>query len=346
MSVRPRVSVIIPARNEAATIAACVRSVLAQGVAGGIEVVVADGRSTDDTARLARSEGAIVVDNPRRITPAGLNAALAVAQGDVIVRFDGHAEMPAGYVNACLRALAEEPGAVGVGGWFNIEGRGAWGRATAAALASRFGVGNPRLRRRPRPGEGRIDVDTFMLGCWPATALRAQGGWDERFVRNQDFELNYRLRRAGGRIVFDPAIWSIYRPRETLQDIGRQYCDYGRFKALTVVTAPESIRPRHLAPVALFALALAAVVPTRLTRAARAGLALYYALLAAVTVRSGGGWRTFPVLVTIHAAWGAGLLAGLARNVVHPRRDDFPGRCAAGRGTGSGYAIVGNTRTR
>jgi succinoglycan biosynthesis protein ExoA len=345
MTVRPRVSVIIPARNEAATIVACVRSVLAQDVAGGIEVVVADGRSSDDTARLARSAGATVVDNPRRTTPAGLNAALALAQGDVIVRFDGHAEMPPGHVNACLRALAEEPGAVGVGGWFNIEGRGAWGRATAAALASRFGVGNPRLRRRPRPGGGRVEVDTFMLGCWPATALRAQGGWDERFVRNQDFELNYRLRRAGGRLVFDPAIWSIYRPRESLRDIGRQYCDYGRFKALTLVTAPGSIRPRHLAPVALFALALAAVVPNRLTRAARAGLALYYALLAAVTVRSGGGWRTFPVLVTIHAAWGAGLLAGLARLVMRTRLDD-PGRYAAGRGTGSGYTIVGNTRTR
>ena len=309
----PRVSVIVPARNEAANIVACVRSILAQDLAGGLEVIVADGRSTDDTAGLARSAGAVVVDNPRQITPAGLNAALGAARGEVIVRFDGHAEMPAGYVAACLRALEEEPRAASVGGWCKIEGRGPWGRALAAALASRFGVGNPRPRRPPRPGDGRVDVDGFAFGAWPADVLRAHGGWDERFLRNQDFELSYRLRRAGGRVVFDPAIWSVYRPRESLPAIARQYWDYGRFKALAFATAPASIRPRQLVPVGLLAVALAALTPSRLARPARVGLGLYGALLAAVTARSEGGWRTFPVLATIHAAWGSGLLLGLAR---------------------------------
>jgi succinoglycan biosynthesis protein ExoA len=309
----PRVSVIVPARNEAADIVACVRSVLAQDVPGGLEVIVADGRSTDGTADLARSAGAIVVDNPRRITPAGLNAALGAARGEVIVRFDGHAEMPQGYVAACVRALEEEQGALSVGGWCRIEGRGPWGRALAAALASRFGVGNPRPRRPPNPGDARVDVDGFAFGCWHADVLRRHGGWDERFLRNQDFELSHRLRRAGGRVVFDPAIWSIYRPRETLGAIAQQYRDYGRFKALAFTTAPRSIRPRQLAPVGLVVTAVAAALPSRLARPARGLLALYGALLAAVTARSGGGWRTFPVLATIHGAWGGGLLLGLGR---------------------------------
>ena len=317
---RPRVSVIVPARNEAANIVSCVRSILAQELSGDLEVIVADGRSTDDTASLARSAGAIVVDNPKGITPAGLNAALAAARGDVIVRFDGHAEMPPGYVAACLRALEEEPNAASVGGWCRIEGKGPWGRALAGALASRFGVGNPRPRRQPQPGEGRVDVDGFAFGAWPADVLHAHGGWDERFLRNQDFELSSRLRRAGGRVVFDPAIWSVYHPRESLSAIARQYWDYGRFKALAFVTAPTAIRPRQLAPIGLVAVGLAALMPSRLARPARVVVALYGALLATVTSRSEGGWRTLPVLATIHAAWGSGLLVGLARIGARRRR--------------------------
>lgn len=311
--VPPRVSVIVPARNEAAYIVSCVRSVLAQDVPGGLEVIVADGRSTDDTASLAHSAGAVVIDNARRITPAGLNAALAAASGEVIVRFDGHAEMPPGYIAACLRALDEEAGALSVGGWCRTEGRGPWGRAMAAALASRIGTGNPRLHRPPSPGEGRADVEGFPFGCWRADVLRRHGGWDERFFRNQDYELSYRLRRSGGRVVFDPAIWSVYRPRESFTAIARQYWDYGRFKALAFAAAPGSIRPRQLAPVGLLAAAVTAVAPSSLARPARVFLALYGAVLAAVTARSNGGWRTFPVLATIHATWGTGLILGLSR---------------------------------
>src|SRR3954471_18849196 len=98
MADAPRVSVVVPARDEAAHIEACVRSILAQEVEGGLEVVVVDGRSSDDTAAIARAAGATVVDNPDRVIPAALNRGLAAARGEVVVRFDAHAEMPPGYV--------------------------------------------------------------------------------------------------------------------------------------------------------------------------------------------------------------------------------------------------------
>ncbi len=316
---RPRVSVIVPARNEADYIGPCVRSIVMQQVSGGLEVIVADGRSSDETARLAREAGAVVVDNPRQITPTGLNAALAAAQGEVVVRFDAHAVMPPGYVEASIQALEEEPGVAGAGGWRQVDANGPWGRAIGAALASRFGIGNPRLWRRPRPGEGRVDVDTFNLGSWRAEDLRAQGGWSERFVRNQDFELNYRLRRAGGRIVFDPAIWSIYHPRESLHAIARQYWGFGRFKTLMITTYPGSLEPRQLGPIGLLAAAAAAATPSRFSAPARAAIALYCAVLTIVAARAGGGWRTFPVLATVHASWGAGFLAGLATRLAARR---------------------------
>jgi len=240
-----------------------------------------------------------------------LNAALAAAQGSIIVRFDAHGRMPPGYIEASVRALEEEMGAVGVGGWIEVEPNGPWGRAIGAALGSRFGIGNARSWRRPKTSQGRLDVDTFPLGSWPAESLRAVGGWDNRFLRNQDYELNYRLRTNGGRIIFDPAVWSYYRPRETPRALARQYWNYGRFKALTVWTAPRSIRPRQMAPVLLLATATVAVLPNGLARGARAALAAYGLVVGGVAVTSRGGWRTVPVLATIHGVWGAGLVAGL-----------------------------------
>jgi succinoglycan biosynthesis protein ExoA len=306
------VSVIVPARDEEAHIEACVRSILDQQVDGGLEVVVADGSSRDATAVVARRAGALVVPNADGSTPAGLNAALAHARGDVVVRFDAHAEMSPNYVAACLRALDREPGAACVGGWRSVVGRGPWGRATAAALASRLGVGNPRLWRPPRDGEQPQDVDTVALGCWHAAQLRALGGWDERYLRNQDFELNHRLRRAGGRVVFDPQIWSIYKPREAPAALARQYWQYGRFKALLLAEEPRSLRPRQLAPVGLLAATALALGPGGMRRAARSALGLYAAALAGETARTGAGWRTAAVFLTMHVAWGAGLVVGVA----------------------------------
>ena len=312
----PRVTVIVPARNEEANVVRCVRSILDQRVDGGLEVIVADGASADGTAAAARAAGARVVCNPARSAPAGLNTALAHASGEIIVRFDAHAEMPAGYVTACVEALEREPGSTCVGGWRHVASRGPWGRATGAALSSRVGVGNPRIWRSPGADDRPREVDTVALGSWYAREIRALGGWDERFVRNQDFELNYRLRRAGGRVVFDPRIWSVYRPRESLRAIGRQYWDYGQYKAIMVTQEPRSLRPRQLAPLGLLTAAAVAVAPGPARAAGRATLGAYGALLAATAMGSDERWRTAVVLVTMHSAWGLGFASALRRLLV------------------------------
>jgi glycosyltransferase involved in cell wall biosynthesis len=290
-----------------------VKSIREQELEGELEVIVADGRSTDGTGDLAREAGATVVENPRRITPAGLNVGLAQARADVVLRFDAHSRMPPGYVQTCLRALEQEErnGAVNVGGWLLVQTATQWERAIAAALRSRFGIGNPRLWRRPERGESRRDVESVPFGCWRTETLRALGGWNESFVRNQDYELNHRLRSAGGRIVFDPAIWSIYVPRASLSSLARQFWDYGRFKARMLRTTPTSLQPRQLAPLALLAALVSAAVPGPLARSARSLLAAYAFVLTGVAAHSRGGWRTVPVIGTMHLAWGSGLVFGL-----------------------------------
>jgi succinoglycan biosynthesis protein ExoA len=331
VGMKPRVSVVIPALDEAAHIERCVGSVLAQDLNGGLEVIVVDGGSTDGTADLARRAGARVVENPDRVIPTALNRGLAAARGDVLVRFDAHAEMPPGYVAACVRALAEEPNAANVGGWREARGTGPWARATGAVLASRFGVGNPKIWRRPRDGERR-DVEHVPLGCFRTSVLRDAGGWREQVLTNEDFELNHRLRSGGGRVVFDPAIWSVYHPRESPGALARQYWRYGNWKAVVLADAPRSLRPRQLAPAALLALVALAAVPTPARGAARAAVAAYPLALAVVARHANAGWRGVPVLATIHLAWGLGLVRGLGREgvrraAVHARRAERrPGR--------------------
>lgn len=314
-----RVSVVVPARNEATDIQECVRSILDQQVDAELEMIVVDGSSTDGTPELARAAGAVVVPNPDRTTPKALNRGLAAATGDVLIRFDAHSVMGDGYIAACLRALDEESGAVNVGGWCEVRGRTAWGSAVAATLSSPLGVGNARLWRHPR-SSARLDVETVPFGCFPIEALRRVGGWRGDLVRNQDFELNHRLRSAGGRIVFDPEIWFVYRPRETLGGLWSQYSQFGRWKAIVISEAPASLKARQLAPLGLVATAAAAVLgPFR--RQARAALGAYGLAVAAVAGRS-GNWRTAPVVVTIHVAWAAGFIASvvrLVRNRLQPK---------------------------
>jgi succinoglycan biosynthesis protein ExoA len=311
-----RVTVVIPALNEAPHIKACVASVFSQDVDGELEVIVVDGCSDDGTASIARAVGARVIDNSTRTIPTALNLGLDAAAGDVLIRFDAHAEMPQGYIARCLRTLDEEPGAVNVGGWREVRGSSAWGRAVGAALASRFGVGNPRIWRPPRAGDGRRDLDTVPLGCFPVSALEAAGRWSQQLVANEDFELNHRLRREGGRVVFDPAIRSVYKPREDLGGVITQYWRYGRAKGMVLAAAPESIRPRQLAPLAL----LVTLVMAPFVRAARAALAVYVPLISFAAVRAKGGWRTAPVLAAMHLTWSAGVVTGFAGAVRHRLR--------------------------
>lgn len=323
MSTTPRVTVVIPARNEERFITQCVESVRLQEVGGGFEVLVVDGRSTDRTAELARAGGATVVDNPATTIPAALNLGLAAARGEILVRFDAHAEMPPGYIAACVRALVEED-AANAGGWRVATGQGVWGRAFGAALASNAGVGHAAIWREPAAGSPRRDVETVPLGCFPVERLRAVGGWAEDLLANEDYELDYRLRAAGGRIVFDPAIWSVYRPRESPGAIARQYVNYGRWKAVVLARAPLSIEPRQLAPPALVATVLAAVVPSPLRRTARLTVMAYGATITSIGFRTKPGWRTSAVLAIMHVGWGAGLLSGLPRAIM--QRRGRPGR--------------------
>lgn len=316
------VSVIVPCRNEEDTIADCVRSILQQEpVAGGMELIVADGLSTDNTRdvlrQIAHNDSRLrVIDNPGRIVSSGLNAALETARGAVIVRMDAHTMYARDYVRQCVTVL-QETGADNVGGPALTSGEGYFQTAISAAYHSPFAVGGARFHNPDYEGF----VDTVPYGCWPRRVFSEIGHFDEELVRNQDDEFNLRLIRSGGKVWQSPRIKSWYRPRGTLRDLFRQYCQYGYWKVRVIQKhrLPASIR--HVVP-GLFLLSLAGLFllswwwrPASWLLAAVAALYAAGTLGASFITAATRGWTLLPVLplvfATYHVSYGLGFLRGL-----------------------------------
>lgn len=319
----PAVSVIIPAKDCADTLDAAVASALTQRFDGSLDVVVAAAPSDDGTERVAGNlshdhANVRYVPNLRGTTPTGLNAAARAARGDVIVRLDAHAELPDGYIARALELL-RETGAGNVGGMQVPSAEHSFGRAVAAAMTSRLGSGGARYRLGGEPG----DVDTVYLGVFRREALERVGGFDERLIRNQDYELNHRLRRAGFRVYFHPDLQVRYQPRHTLSGLWRQYFDYGAWKRHVLRRHPSSVRLRQILPpvfvLSLTGTALLAVLAGIVWPFATL-LILYAVALTVAALVSGErrrAWYLAPLtavaLMTMHIAWGLGFLVGRRR---------------------------------
>lgn len=315
------VSVIAPCRNEAGHIAAFCDSALAQVLPPGwqMEVLVADGCSDDGTrellvARSAQDARLQWVDNPGRIVSTGLNACIARARGEVIVRLDIHTRFAPDYVARCIETL-ERTGADNVGGPWVAEGTGPMGRAVAAAFQCRWVVGGARSRDTRYDGE----VDTVYLGCWPRAVFERIGGFDEALVRNQDDEHNLRLRLAGGRIWQSPLVHSLYHPRNSLRHLFAQQRQYGYWRPFVMRKHGQPGSVRQLVPAAFVAALALFALCTPWTALPLAGLvALYaaYVAWASISAAHGAGqWgllaRLPVVIAAYHVAYGLGTWRGL-----------------------------------
>ncbi|MBW3661983.1 MAG: glycosyltransferase family 2 protein [Actinobacteria bacterium] len=314
----PTVSVIVPARDDADGLPAAVASALEQQVPGSLEVIVAVGPSRDGTetvaASLADSSPAVkVVANPWGLTSAALNAAIAASSGEVVVRLDAHAVLPPGYIARAIEIL-RDTGAVNVGGRQVPVADEGFARAVAHAMRSPVGSGGATYRSGARPGV----VDTVYLGVFRRPALDQVGGFDETLVRNQDYELNHRLRRAGGVVFFHPDLAVEYRPRDTVGALWRQYFQYGAWKRRVLRRFPGSVRLRQLvAPTLVLALVVGAVLALTWSPWPLVGLvtAWIFVLLAGACASARSLAATPPVAVALavmHLAWGVGFLIGRA----------------------------------
>jgi succinoglycan biosynthesis protein ExoA len=332
----PLVSIIVPCYNEQATIRLLLDAVRRQTFCAHkpgqeIEVIIADGQSTDCTrdevAAFQREHPALVVrlvDNPKRNIPAALNCALAAAQGQYIIRLDGHSAPAPDYIERCVEDLEAGRGD-NVGGVWEIrpQGSGLVRRAISLAAAHPFGVGDARYRYTNEAGY----VDTVPFGAFRRDVFDRFGGFDESLLSNEDYELNARLRQGGGRVWLNPRIRSTYFARPTLKALAQQYWRYGYWKWRMLSRYPKTLRWRQGLP-PLFVLSLVVLLALApLWNLARVLLVVegtaYILLLAAgalplaVRLREPGLVLAIPLaIITMHISWGAGFIWSMVTNSV------------------------------
>ena len=326
-SPKREISVILPVLNEEKYLEDAVNAILAQQYDGKIEVILAVAPSEDRTLEIAlrlhmNDPRVVIVENTSGRTAAGLNLAIAASQYSIIVRVDGHANIPNNYCDLVSEVL-ETTGAVNVGGVMAAEGKSLFEKSVARAMRSPLGVGASRFHTGGSAGE----VDTVYLGAFRKEALLAVGGFDERFTRAQDWELNFRLRQAGGVVYFDPRLVVTYRPRSTFKALAKQYFEYGRWRRVVSRRHQGTINYRYLAPPFTVAATFLSLILGWLVSPFLFIPALVYAVfivIASLVIgKSVGEFLCLPtILLTMHISWGLGFLTSpksLAPDVtLHP----------------------------
>ena len=312
------VSVILPVLNEEKYLAATLAAITSQDFNGDFEIILALGPSKDRTneiaAQLAQKDSRIkLIQNPSGKTASALNAAIATAIHPIIVRVDGHAILPKDYIRIAVKSL-QETGAVNVGGIMAAQGETFFEKSVALAMRSSIGVGGARFHTGGEAGP----TDTVYLGVFRKSAIDAIGGFDPAFIRAQDWELNFRLRKNGGVVYFQPDLHVTYRPRSSVRALAKQYFEYGRWRREVMRTHPETINLRYLAPPLTLAITSLGIL---------SGIFLSpFFLIAPIGYLAGviiGGFlvgQSFAtkfllpvVLVTMHMSWGLGFLTSSKR---------------------------------
>jgi glycosyltransferase involved in cell wall biosynthesis len=306
------ITIAVPLLNEAPRLPALLDALAAQNYPRDLmQILLLDGGSEDGTVALARRAAAEhgpiqVLANPGRSAAAALNLALDYASGAYFVRFDARCRPASNYV-ACVAARLGEGKWAGVGGPQIAMGDTPAGRVQALALNHPLGTGAPRYRRADQP----LESETLYLGAYPVAWLRRVGGWDETFVANEDYEINTRLRKAGGRLLIDPAIRSTYLARDGLGELARQYARYGAWRTVTWRKHPDALMVRHLTPalfVAGLALGVAFSLITPWPLLILATLYLSAIGIASLQLSLRRNLAIFPrlmlVFITLHLVWG------------------------------------------
>ncbi len=339
-----RISVIVPMLNEARYVEDFVADLASQDYEGEVELLVADGGSTDGSAELLRRAAhrrglaLVALENEAGWVSQGLNACINEATGDLLVRLDCHSRYPPDYLRRCAAASAET-GALVVGGVIVASGHTRIERAVACAMDSPFGgigfyriftsnggllarlAGTFGLAREHHAREsGRIETDTATFGAFRPEVFDLVGLFDESLRRNQDDEFNLRVRRAGEKVVLDPSIRVYYTPRGSFRGVFRQYFEYGYWKVAVMNKHGELPGPRSLVPAAFIgsvgALALAGTQSAAARRLLAVELASYggLALVAGATTvrRRREPVRLIPIVLavfpTFHVGYGSGML--------------------------------------
>ena len=309
MSTRTKagISFVMPVRNEEKYLEEAVRAVLQQEFRGDTELVLAVGPSSDATAEVAQQlkktfSQLKVVDNPGGDTATGLNLAIASSKYKVVIRVDAHSTLPEGYARLANQILAETD-AANVGGKMVAKGRTGFQRAVAYGYNNRIGLGGGSFHVGGKAGP----VDTVYLGCFQKSWLENVGGFDPKWVRGQDWELNKRIREAGGTVWFDPRLKVTYYPRDNWAALAKQFFKTGIWRGALTREAPGQSAFRYWIP-PLLVLSTLLWLPVTIYL-----LVIAFAAVNANDLKPATRLWLMIVLPTMHYSWGLGFWWGLIR---------------------------------
>lgn len=315
------VSVVIPVYNEEKYIRECIDSLLTQTYPKeNMEIIFVDGMSKDKTVEIINEYSKAypyikVLENPKKIVPVAMNIGIKAAVGEYIVRLDAHADYPQDYVEKCVKYLVENEDWDNVGGFAETKGRGFMGSTIALMLSSKFGVGNSKFRT-----ERKSDfVDTVPFGTYRKSLFEKIGYYDERLVRNQDNELNYRIRKNGGKIFLAEDIVFSYYCRDSIKGISKMAVQNGKWNIFTSKFCPGTMGIRHFIPLAFVAsvigLTIFSLIWSPFVYLLLAELLLYLLCDILFTLKLKPNFKQFFILLALfpifHVCYGFGSISGL-----------------------------------
>ena len=322
-----KLSIIIPCLNEEKYIEQCIISVFNNNYPKeNFELIIVDGMSSDKTVQIIQClqkeyKNLRLLENPKKTAPTAMNLGIKSAKGELIMRMDAHSFYPEHYISTLLewkeKLKADNIGAL----WkTDVLNKTKTSNAIKIVLTNKFGVGNGLFRIGV---DEPLEVDTVPFGCYSKSVFDEVGNYDERLIRNQDIELNKRLKAKGGKVFLIPYTFCRYFARETYRKLAHNNYRNGYWNMLTIFYTKniKSLSVRHLVPLAFL---LSLVLPViavlfyfPLIFLSLISLFLYLIALGYVTSKANLKGTTFlHVLVgflVLHLSYGFGSLVGLSR---------------------------------
>lgn len=323
-----KILMVIPCLNEEKNIERLVQYVLLSCHTQPMNIIIADGGSTDQTAEIAQKLAAqhpnlFYLHNPKRLQSAAINLAVATYGEDAefLIRLDAHADYPENYCQSLIEEVKLTQ-AASVVVTMGTQGNSWFQRAVAAAQNSKLGNGGSAHRSITAKG---CWVDHGHHALMRIDAFRAVGGYDESFSHNEDAELDTRLRKAGFKIWLTAKTKLIYYPRSSPVRLFTQYMNYGRGRIRNIIKHRTRPKLRQMAPVVVLPAAILALgAPicwlTIIPLAAWAILCLGYGILLGIKAQDVTIMASGPAAMIMHSGWSLGFWRGLSEVLWRPSK--------------------------
>ncbi|MHB8579646.1 MAG: glycosyltransferase family 2 protein [Ignavibacteriaceae bacterium] len=278
------------------------------------ELLIIDGGSSDGTLEIVKEllnyhQNIFLIDNPGKFVPFALNIGIQKAKGDIIVRLDAHTKYSPDYFEKIIESFTKTNADI-VGGPYLTIYKTDFQNAVSKAISNPFGIGDSKAHDSNYEGY----VDSVPYGAFKKKIFNETGLFDERLIRNQDDEFNYRANSLGKKVYLNPAIKLWYYPRDRFWGLFNQYFQYGFYKPLVLKKINSGIKARHLIP-ALFILYLLLLPLASILSWIFIPLIVYIIILLFISGNTKGNVKvkTYSLIVypAIHLSYGLGFILGL-----------------------------------